>query len=376
MSLFDSLYFYASYIAPFIFVLSIVVFFHELGHFAVGRWCGVKVDVFSLGFGPELFAFVDRKGTRWRFAALPLGGYVKFHGDMNAASMADPQALADMPAEERKVSFFAQSVSKRAAIVAAGPIANFILAIVIFAAVFFMFGRNVLTPQVNEVRPGEAGAMAGFQPGDLIVAIDGETITSWAAMQRIVQKSAGVQLEFTVQRGAKEIRLAATPAIREFKTRFGTQRIGMIGLTARAEASDWRTENYGLGQSFGLAVSETWFIMERTGAFLGGLIAGRESPDNLSGPIGIATMAGEVAKVGLVALLNLAAVLSISVGLLNLLPVPLLDGGHLLYYAYEAIRGRPMSERAQEFGFRIGIAIVGALFLFATANDLFRIALG
>jgi len=150
----------------------------------------------------------------------------------------------------------------------------------------------------------------------------------------------------------------------------------MIGLTARAEASDWRTENYGLGQSFGLAVSETWFIIERTGAFLGGLIAGRESPDNLSGPIGIATMAGEVAKVGLVALLNLAAVLSISVGLLNLLPVPLLDGGHLLYYAYEAIRGRPMSERAQEFGFRIGIAIVGALFLFATANDLFRIALG
>ncbi len=376
MVLLESLYFYASYIVPFVVVLSVVVFFHELGHFAVGRWCGVKVDVFSLGFGPELFHFIDKKGTRWRLAALPLGGFVKFHGDLNAASVADHDAVVAMPAAERAVSFFAQKVWKRAAIVVAGPVANFILAIVIFTFIFFAFGREVLSPRVNEIRPNEAGAMAGFEKGDLIVSINGVEISSWAEMQRIVQASAGVQLGFVVRRGSKELTLTAVPGLREFKTPFGTQRVGMIGLTAAADPSDWRIERYGLVKSAQIAVSETWFIVERTGAYLGGLIAGREAADNISGPIGIAHMAGEVAKVGLLALFHFAAVLSVSVGLINLMPIPLLDGGHLLYYAVESLRGRPLSERAQEMGFRVGIAIVGALMLFATANDIFRRALG
>jgi regulator of sigma E protease len=376
MVVFDSLYFYASYIVPFVCVLSVVVFFHELGHFAVGRWCGVKVDVFSLGFGPELFHFIDRKGTRWRLAALPLGGFVKFHGDLNAASVADHDAAAAMPAEERAVSFFAQKVWKRAAIVVAGPVANFILSILIFTVIFFSFGREVLAPRVNEVRPNEAGAAAGFEKGDLIVSIDGAEIGSWADMQRIVQASAGTPLNFVVRRGAKEVTLQAMPGLRELKTPFGTQRVGMIGLTAAADPTDWRIERYSLAKSARIAVSETWYIVDRTGAYIGGLFAGREAADNISGPIGIAHMAGEVAKVGILALFHFAAVLSVSVGLINLMPVPLLDGGHLLYYAVESLRGRPLSERAQEMGFRVGIALVGALMLFATANDIFRRALG
>ena len=376
MAILESLYFYGSYIIPFVFVLSIVVFFHELGHFLVGRWCGVKVDVFSLGFGPELFAREDRHGTRWRVAAIPLGGYVKFHGDVNAASMADHEILATMPPEERAVSFFAQNVWKRSAIVAAGPIANFILAIVIFATIFFTFGREVLPPRVQEVRPGDAGAMAGFEPGDLVISIDGKPVSSWSAMQRIIQASADVPLTFIIDRSGKQITLQATPGLREMKTPFGTQRIGMIGLTAASKPSDWRVETYSATESVALAARETWFVVERTGAFIAGLIGGRESADNISGPIGIAHMAGEVAKLGLTPLFNLAAVLSVSIGLMNLLPVPLLDGGHLLYYLVEILRGRPLSERAQEVGFRIGVAMVGALMLFATANDILRIFRG
>ena len=376
MAIFESLYFYATYIVPFIFVLSIVVFFHELGHFLVGRWCGVKVDVFSIGFGPELFSRIDKHGTRWRLAAVPLGGFVKFHGDMNAASVADHDLIAAMPADERAVSFYTQPVSKRAAIVAAGPIANFLLAIVIFTAVFFAFGREVLNPRVQDVRAGEAGALAGFEPGDLVVAIDGTPIPSWAAMQRVIQSSAGVPLQFTVQRGTKQLSLTATPTMREIKTAFGTQRIGMIGLSAAATPSDWRLERYSLGESLKLGLSETWFVVERTAAFVVGLVAGREAADNISGPIGIAHMAGEVAKVGIVPLFSFAALLSVSIGLMNLLPVPLLDGGHLLYYAVEFVRGRPLSDKVQEVGFRIGLAMVGALMLFATANDIFRKMLG
>ena len=376
MAIFESLYFYATYIVPFIFVLSIVVFFHELGHFLVGRWCGVKVDVFSIGFGPELFSRIDQHGTRWRVAAVPLGGFVKFHGDVNAASVADHELIAAMPADERAISFYTQKVWKRAAIVAAGPVANFLLAIVIFTAVFFAFGREVLNPRVQDVRAGEAGALAGFEPGDLVVAIDGTPIASWAAMQRVIQSSAGVPLNFTIHRGSKQVSLTATPTLREIKTAFGTQRIGMIGLSAAAAPSDWRLERYSIGESLKLGLSETWFVVERTAAFVAGLVAGREAADNISGPIGIAHMAGEVAKVGIVPLFSFAALLSVSIGLMNLLPVPLLDGGHLLYYAVEFVRGRPLSEKTQEVGFRIGLAMVGALMLFATANDIFRKMLG
>ncbi|ACK52718.1 membrane-associated zinc metalloprotease [Methylocella silvestris BL2] len=363
----------AVYIIPFIFVLSTVVFFHELGHFLVGRWCGVKVDAFSLGFGPELFAFVDRHGTRWRLAALPLGGYVKFHGDANGASMTDSAAAASMAPEDRAVSFFAQPVAKRAAIVAAGPIANFILAIVIFTGVFYVNGRAVLSPLVDAVSAGSAAEAAGFQPGDLIVSIDGRKIDSFEDMQRIVQVSSDAMLTFGVDRAGKTIELVATPRRRDVSTPFGTTRVGVLGVETRGKPDSWRVERYGLIESFGRATSETWYVVARTGSYLGGLVMGRESADQLSGPIRIAEVSGEMAKIGIAALLNLAAVLSISVGLLNLMPIPLLDGGHLFYYAVEAIRGRALNEKAQEFGFKIGLTLVAGLMIFATFNDILRL---
>ncbi|WOJ90727.1 RIP metalloprotease RseP [Methylocapsa polymorpha] len=373
MSIIAHIWSVGEYIVPFIFVLSLVVFFHEMGHFLVGRWCGVKVDAFSLGFGPEIISFVDRYGTRWRLAILPLGGYVKFHGDANGASVTDEEAAAAMPAQERAVSFFAQKVWKRAAIVAAGPIANFILAIVIFTGVFYFNGRAVLLPLVDNVAAGSAAQDAGFQSGDLIVAIDHSKIDSFEDMQRIVQTSSDTALTFDVDRQGKMLELVATPRRREIKTPFGTTRVGVLGVEAGAKPENWHVQHFGFGESFKRATSETWYVVARTGSYVGGLVMGRESTDQLSGPIRIAEVSGEMAKIGLAALLNLAAILSISVGILNLLPIPLLDGGHLFYYAVEAAQGKAMHEKAQEFGFKLGLTLVAGLMIFATYNDIVRL---
>ena len=369
----DALYSTGIYVIPFIIVLTIVVFFHELGHFWVGRRCGIKVDAFSIGFGPELFAWVDKHGTRWRFALLPLGGYVKFHGDANGASMTDDAAVEAMPAPERAVTFAAQPIWKRAATVAAGPIANFILAIVIFAGVFFTFGRAVLTPRVDSVAAGSAAEIAGFQQGDLVLEINGQKIGSFNDLQRIVTTSPDVALTFLVDRGGKGVSLTATPRLKELDSPLGKTRVGLLGVQAGGTPEDWKTETYGIVDSFKLATHETWFVVRQTAGYLGGLAIGKESPDQLSGPAGLAQVSGEMAKLGVAALLNLVAILSISIGLLNLAPIPLLDGGHLLFYALEAIRGRVLSERAQEIGFRIGIAVVGGLMVLATYNDIARL---
>jgi regulator of sigma E protease len=373
MQIFTNLWSLAGYIVPFIFVLSIVVFFHELGHFLIGRWCGVKVDAFSLGFGPELAHFTDRYGTRWRLAALPLGGYVKFHGDANGASMTDDAAAASMAPEEKAVTFFAQKVWKRAAIVAAGPIANFILAIVIFTAIFSIEGRGVLIPRVDGVTAGSAAEGAGFRSGDMILSIDGNKVEGFEDMQRIVQASGDVSLRFLVERDGQTLELVATPRRRDVTTPFGTTRVGVLGVEATSNPANWHLQHYNLVDSARLAVTETWFIVERTGSYLGGLVAGKESTDQLSGPIRIAEVSGEMAKIGLAALLNLAAILSISVGILNLVPIPLLDGGHLFYYAVEAARGRALHEKTQQFGYRIGLTLVAGLMIFATYNDIARL---
>ena len=361
------------YIVPFIFVLTVVVFVHEMGHFLVGRWCGIKVDAFSLGFGKELAAFIDRKGTRWRLAALPLGGYVKFHGDATAAGGTDDIAARKMPESEKAVSFFAQPVWKRAAVVAAGPIANFILAIVVFTGLFLSYGRAVLLPRVDAVVVGGAAEAAGFQKGDLILEIDGRPISSFTDLQRIVTASPGEALRILVDRGGKATTLTATPRMSEIKTPLGKAQAGILGINAGAQPSDWRIEEYGLVDATRLAFSESWFVVTRTVSYIGGLLSGRESADQLSGPAGLAQASGEMAKIGFSAVLNLIAVLSISIGLLNLMPIPMLDGGHLVFYAIEAIRGRALNQKAQEFGFRIGLAFVGALMIFATYNDIARL---
>ena len=361
-----------TYTLPFLFVLTLVVFIHELGHFLVGRWCGIKVDAFSLGFGPELLHYIDSKGTRWRLAALPLGGYVKFHGDANGASMADEDEIEAMPETEKAVTFFGQPVWKRAAVVVAGPVANFILAMVVFSSLFFLNGREVLSPQVGAVRPGSAAEAAGFQPLDLVVAINGQPVKSFEQMQRAVQSSEG-PMTFAVQRAETIVTLTATPRREILKTRFGETRVGILGVEAANTKTSWHKETYGLADSVEMGASETWFIVTSTGNYLRGVVLGRESADQISGPIRIAEVSGEMAKLGFAALLNLAAILSVSIGLLNLLPIPLLDGGHLLYYAFEASRGRALGGRTQQFGFRLGITFVAALTIFAAYNDISRL---
>jgi regulator of sigma E protease len=363
------------YVVPFLFVLTVVVFFHELGHFLVARRCGIKVLTFSIGFGPEILGFYDRYGTRWKISAVPLGGYVKFFGDDNAASVPDQEAVAAMTEEEKKVSFVHQRVGPRAAVVAAGPIANFLLAIAIFAGVFMLNGKQTTSARVDTVQPASAAEAAGFKPGDLVVAINGDKIDSFADMQRIVSISAGEALNIEVERGGMHTTLKATPQLKEIKDNFGNvHRLGVLGISRSMAAGDIKTQKMSPPQALLAGVQETWFVVDRTLSYIGGVFTGREAADQLGGPIRIAQVSGQVASAGFVALIHLTAVLSVSIGLLNLFPIPLLDGGHLLFYAIEAIRGRPLSERAQEVGFRIGLAIVVMLMIFATFNDILHLA--
>lgn len=367
--------FLLGYLLPFLFVLTLVVFVHELGHFLVARWCGVDVKVFSIGFGRELFGFNDRHGTRWRFALVPLGGYVKFSGDADAASAGtDTAELQTMTAQQRERSFPAQSIGERAAIVAAGPIANFLLAIVIFAASVYVFGKPVLAPRVDQVVAGSAAERAGLLSGDLVLSIDGRGIVSFADMQRAISTRPNETLSMVVERAGATVTLPVTPALVEQSTPVGKQRIGVLGVQASRQASDWTTQQFGLLESASVGVTETWFVVERTYDYLAKLVTGRESADQLSGPIRIAQVSGLVASNGgMLGLINLAAILSVSIGLMNLFPVPMLDGGHLMFYAYEALRGRPLSERAQEIGFRVGLGLVLMLMLFVTWNDLIHV---
>jgi regulator of sigma E protease len=362
------------YLIPFLFVLSLVVFFHELGHFLIARWCGVRVLVFSIGFGPEIIGFNDRYGTRWKISAIPLGGFVKFFGDENAASAPDASRAASMDEKEREHSFVFQPVFKRAAIVVAGPLANFVLAIVIFAAVFMLYGKQTMSARVDSVQPGSAAESAGFRSGDLVVAIDGRAIENFAEMQRIVSARAGESLNITVDRDGAQRVLTAVPALKEVKDNFGNvQRIGVLGISRSMAPEDLKLHPVAPPQAILMSVEETWSVIDRTLSYIGGVIAGREAANQLGGPIRIAQMSGQVASFGFVPLIQLAAVLSVSIGLLNLFPIPLLDGGHLLFYLIEGIRGRPLSERAQELGFRIGLAIVLMLMIFATFNDIIHL---
>jgi regulator of sigma E protease len=366
---------FVGYLIPFLFVLTIVVFFHELGHFVVARWAGVKVLTFSLGFGPELVGFNDRHGTRWKISAIPLGGYVKFFGDDSEASTSSPDALANMSEEERAGSFHHKKVGPRAAIVAAGPVANFILAIVIFAGLFTFLGKPSTSARVDKVEAGSAAAAAGFQVGDVVTNIDGTAIDSFSDMQRIVGIRAGEKLTFSVKRGNSTVQLQGTPELKEVKDPFGNEhKLGVLGITRAMSPGDVTTERVDPATAVWLGVKETWFVVDRTLAYIGGVFTGRVAADQVGGPLRIAQISGQVATIGLAALVHLAAVLSISIGLLNLFPVPLLDGGHLLFYAVEAVRGRPLSERAQEMGFRIGLGLVLMLMVFATYNDILHLA--
>ena len=354
------------YAVPFLIVLTILVFVHEWGHYWVARRCGVKIEAFSFGMGPELCGWNDSAGTRWRISLLPLGGYVKMFGDAGAASTPRDD-IEEMTPEEKAVSFHHKPLAQRAAIVAAGPVANFLFAVVVLALLFMTAGQPFTPPDIGAIKPGSAAEAAGLLPGDLILAIDGRSIERFEEVRSIVSMAPGQTLALTVKRAGNQLTLTATPQSSTVTDRFGnTYTIGLLGITR--PGLDYRRE--GPATAIWQAVHETWDLTASTLTGVGQMIAGVRGTDDLGGPLRIAQMSGEVAQTGVVALIWFLAVLSVNLGLINLFPIPLLDGGHLLFYGIEAILGRPLDERMQEYGFRIGLALVLSLMVFATWNDL------
>nr|WP_246423621.1 RIP metalloprotease RseP [Roseospira goensis] len=360
-------------VIAFLVVLTIVVFVHEMGHFLVARWNKVRVDVFSIGFGPELVGFNDRHGTRWKFAAIPLGGYVKFFGDSDASSAtADGQ---DMTPAEKAVSFHHKSVWQRIAIVFAGPAANLVFAIAVFAAVYGAIGQAVTPPVVASVQPDSAAAEAGLEPGDRIVAVDGEPVQRFEDLQHRIPLTNGATLTLTVERGAETLTLTATPRIQEVEDALGeVRRQAVLGITASASEQD--IVQLGPIEAVGTAFGQAYQLVEATVVTVGQMISGERGTEDLGGPVRIAQMSGQVAELGVISLLLFTAFLSVNLGLINLLPIPVLDGGHLVFYAIEAVRGEPLGERAQEYGFRLGLAFIVGLMVFVTWNDLVRLING
>ncbi|MCW5715278.1 MAG: RIP metalloprotease [Bauldia sp.] len=360
------------WLLPFLFVIIVVVFFHELGHFLVARWCGVAVQTFSIGFGPELIGRTDRHGTRWRISAIPLGGYVKFLGDDNVASAGNRElALTGMDPAVRARSFIGQSVGRRAAIVAAGPIANFILAIVIFTVFFTAAGRLVTPPIVDSLVEDGGAIAAGIEVGDRILSISGRPIESFSDISRSVGFAAGRPLSVVVERGGEEITLTVTPTLERAVDPLGNPyNVGRLGVGHTYEEGESFIQRYSVPRAFVIGVNEVWYTISTTLGYLGRVIAGRESLDQLGGPVTVARVAERAASESFTTLVSFAAFISISIGFVNLLPIPLLDGGHLLFYGIEAVRRRPLSPRAQEIALRVGMVLVLALLFVALRNDL------
>lgn len=387
------------YIVPFLLVLTFIVTIHELGHFLVARAFGVKIDRFSVGFGRTIISRVDRRGTEWRLAWLPLGGYVKFSGDLDASSVPDEAGLAELrrrviaengPGAERDYFHF-KPVWQRALIVAAGPAANFLLAMVLFTLLFSVVGERIMAPRVLQVTPGSPAAEAGFRPRDLIVAVNGRPVVDGSEVTRTVMMSAGDPLSFTVRRDGGAVTLTATPERRleddEIAGRVRVARIG-LGLGPMVQ-SDYSFRRLNPLEAFGKGVETIGSTVATTATYIGRIFVGKESGDLLNGPIGIAKAAGGVTQQAVSAnpdpgwmaanlaltFLSFAALVSIGIGIVNLLPIPVLDGGHLLFYGYEAVARRPVPARVQEVGYRVGLALLAGLMLFATWNDLQKLSL-
>jgi regulator of sigma E protease len=355
------------YVGVFLAVLTILVFVHEFGHYWIARRNGVRIEVFSIGFGPELFGWWDRAGTRWKFSAIPLGGYVKMCGDADAISGLPCARLTQLSPAEWAVSFHGKRLGQRAAIVAGGPLANFVFAIVVLALLFMTYGQPFTPAEVGQVQAGSAAETGGIHPGDVIVSIDGRDIQRFEDVQQLVRLHPGVPMSLVVKREGQPVTLQVTPSRTEITDRLGDRHeIGLLGIGRSGVEYVRRNPASAVVR----AVGETWNLSAATLEAMWQIIIGTRASDELGGPLRIAQMSGEVAQGGIVPLLWFMAVLSINLGLINLFPVPVLDGGHLLFYAAEAIRGKPLGQRAQEYGFRIGLALVLTLMVFATWNDL------
>nr|WP_295827726.1 RIP metalloprotease RseP [uncultured Azospirillum sp.] len=356
-------------VLAFLLVLTVLVFVHELGHYLIARRNGVRIETFSIGFGPELFGFTDRAGTRWKFSALPLGGYVKMFGDADPASTPGAHLTA-MSAEERAVSFHHKRVGQRAAIVAAGPIANFVFSIVVLSLLFMTAGQSFTPPDVGGIQPGSAAERAGIKPGDLILSVDGTEVQRFEEIRQIVSIRPGESLAIELKRDGRVMTLTATPESQTVTDRLGNaHQIGLLGIS-RGSVGMMRHDPLTAVWQAGREVAG---MITGTFTALGQMVQGSRGTEELGGPLRIAQMSGEVAQSGWYPLVWFMTFLSVNLGLINLFPVPMLDGGHLLFYGIEKLLGRPLGARAQEYGFRIGLALVLTLMVFATWNDLVQL---
>ena len=356
---------------PFLVALTILVFFHELGHFWVARLAKVRVEVFSVGFGAELFGWNDKAGTRWKIGVIPLGGYVKMFGqsDLPGDEDEDRPPLTD---KEKAVSFQHKTLAQRTAIVAAGPIANFLLSVVLIACLMATFGAARPYAGVGEMMPGSAAAEAGFEAGDRIVSIDGEAVEWFSDLVRIVSVQPEMLLKIKVRRGDDEFVLTATPKRHQQPGAEGkTVEIGLLGV--RYDPQQMHYERQNPLMAVWLGIQQTASLTEKTLSFLGQVISGRQGTEGIGGPLRIVQYAGITFQSGIENFILFLAVLSINLGLINLFPIPILDGGHLLFFAVEAIRGRPLGPQAQEYGFRFGLILVLILMVFVTWNDLVQL---
>ncbi|MDB5424945.1 MAG: rane-associated zinc metalloprotease [Phenylobacterium sp.] len=384
------------YVVPWVLVLGVVVTVHEFGHFLAAKALGTKIDQFSIGFGNAIAKRTDKSGVEWRLGWIPIGGFVRFAGDENAASVPDQNDLQamrrDLVAREGEAAlgryFHFKPIWERAVITAAGPAANFLLAILLFAGLLLALGEYVLPTRVASVTPNSAAAAAGFRPGDVVVQVDGRDINNFNDLQADIRVRAGVPMSFLVRRGPETVTLTASPRSEVINDRVaGEQRVGVLGLVPAQTARDYVHVRYTPLQALKGGVARTWSVLETTVYYLGRMVTGHVSADQLRGPLGIAGVTSKVAQLGAegatsvwavvlgagVNLLQVAGLISVSIGFMNLLPVPVLDGGHLLFYAYEAVARRPLAAKVQAAGYRVGLALVLGLMLFATWNDLQRL---
>jgi len=353
-------------VGAFLLLLGPLVIVHELGHYLVGRLFGIHADAFAVGFGKELAGWTDKRGTRWKLCAWPLGGYVQFAGDMNAASMPDPAADA-LPAGERARLFQFKPLWQRSLVVAAGPVTNLLFAVLIFAAFNFAFGKVVASTEIARFSENSAAQAAGMKLGDRIIALDGTPVESFMDIPEMVAPYPGRTMDVAVMRGGEERTFKVRIADTVEKDRFGNEgRVGRLGIGAgKVDIAP-----VGPGEAVALGTRQTFGIMRTMVAGLGQIFTGERSVKELGGPIKIAKYSGEQLSLGWLSFVSFAAMISINLAFINLLPIPALDGGHLAFYAAEAVRRKPLGARSQEWAFRMGLALVLALMLFVTLNDI------
>ena len=366
-----------NFILPFIILLTVVVFVHEYGHYYFAKKYGVGITDFSIGFGKELFGYNDKSGTRWKFCAIPLGGYVKFFGDRNVFSQAEQEELLKKyNKEDQQKLFVTKPLYQRSLIVFAGPLANFLLAVLIFVFIYMFVGKDFTPAQINEVQKDGPAYSAGIKSGDLIISINNKKVSSILEVSTFINTSPSDNVDIKIQRNDKNIDFTVTPKIIQTEDSLGNNiNRKIIGIKLSPLNNELKKERLGPASALFYAVKETWFVTQASLDFVISMFKGKGDTTQLGGPIKIAKITGQVAQHGFIAFLSIMAYISISLGFINLFPIPMLDGGHLMFYAFEKILGRPLSQKTQEGFFRIGLFLLVFLMLFTTINDLKDIGL-